>query len=193
MKCPYCGKDTKNNCFKDCRIDSQMTIQVHNCLHCENPIIFILEKENILLQFPKKRFEQIPQRVQTLSPNATIVFEQTLIALSHNLTELIGTGLRKSYEILLFDYLTKIRNIPQENLKNAKLSQMAKLMENTFYATICDKIIRLYGNDAVHRESKHPEVNFEDALNAFMVLCSVIDGEFQIQESLAKLTNQNSP
>ena len=187
MKCPHCGKDTYQNKPQIIPPISNLTVEAHQCLHCRKPIIFILEKSEVLLQFPKKRFEKMPERVQNLSPNATRVFEQTLQATTHNLTEFLGIGLRKSYEILLFDYLTRIRNIPEKQLKNLTLSQMAKLMEDSLYAHICDVILRLYGNDTAHRNKKHPSLTFEDALKSFLVLCETIDGEMRIKEARAKL------
>jgi len=110
-------------------------------------------------------------------------YTQALIAESYNLSEIIGLGFRKAFEILVKDYAIFLN----PNVENTEILQMAlsnvitKYFENTMFKPIFQKITWL-GNDYSHTFNKHESYDVQD-LKRFIKSCvSMIIAQLDIDE-----------
>ena len=181
MKCPYCGKDFA--------IENENTVEwkkliyiITGCIHCKQPVlsIFDLKNETTILSFPSSAFISVPNEIRDLSPTACNIFEQTLHAKSLGLNHLVGPGLRMTLEWLIWDYLTKIKNVPEEELRNKSLKARVDYLGEDNYKLVCANIVRVFGNDEIHL-FKNYNIDVDDAIKVLNALLNNIYAELIIK------------
>lgn len=201
-KCGYCGKDITphliNTCGERGNIHGQrIFVEYHACIHCKKPI-FVLKKTNIptgtnktetILTLPFSQLVDIPQSIINLSPDAVKCYQQALTARAIGFDYTVGAALRISLEILVGDYLEKMKGIPRSKIDAMRLVDQIRAMNcDTIFAAPCASVIRIYGNGVVHFK-KSIEYSQDEAFSAFENLCKVIDLEIQSKA----LSHQHQP
>lgn len=187
-KCPYCGKDNIEHCVTNATANGCI-VEIHRCIHCDRFIFVIKQligaKDYHSLQithyYPTATTVDFPKRIQDLSPNAYKTYEQTIKAKEQGLDMLVGAGLRIALEWLVWDYLVKIKGLPEVDLEKLKLAKRIEKMNSDFYTNVCTRLIRLFGNDSVHI-IKQLDFSTDEVITVFDMLCSLIDNELQIKE-----------
>lgn len=193
-KCPYCGKDTREN-VKIHQYDPvnqiiKYGVELHTCLFCNNPI-FVLKEEywcedkietsKILKYFPPNTSVEYPERTMLLSLKAYEIYKQTLQAKEHGFDLLLGAGMRMAFEQLILDYLVKIKEKSIAELSKMQPAARIKLMDAEYYEKVRMRYLTLYGNDSIHAIQKNnftpDEIN--TAMETYQLLCEQIDHELQ--------------
>lgn len=204
-KCPYCGKDIVPNCknsVSEINKDQKytpgvappqqrgLTLVLHRCIHCKKPIFVVQDetfaggrvlREDIIHYYPTVTNVDFPKRIQDLSPTAYKTYEQTIKAKEQGFDMLVGAGLRIALEWLVWDYLIKIKGLPEADLEKFTLAKRIEQMNSDFYTNVCTRLIRLFGNDSVHI-IKQLDFSTDEVITVFDMLCSLIDNELQIKE-----------
>ena len=197
-KCPYCGKDiAPNRVLRQLSEEYSLCIELHNCIHCEETIVVIERYHEtpmnnyfweIIHVFPSSPAFDFPKRVKELSPNCYKAFEQTMSANSASLDLLVGTGLRIALEWLSWDYLIKIKNFTEKELKPLRLVDRLEKMNSSFYTDVCTKLIRKFGNDSAHIIKKL-DFSVDEVINMFNILCTLINSELDILDAHERLNS----
>ena len=191
-KCPFCHKDIKENMRQ---ASSPVKIgnfyyrsEIHACFHCSMPLFSYREcffpefdeKTRIIQTFPLPTPSvSIPPHVAHLSPDASQTYSQAIQAQEFGYDRLVGAGLRKTLEWLMFDYLVKLKGIPASDLESKRLVDLIKMVaghNQNQYTDICAKLIRLYGNDHVHLFPK-TDLSDDEIITAFQILFEIIEAE----------------
>lgn len=181
-KCPYCGKDfalaNGNRSFDW----GHLYYAIASCIHCNEPVIAILDMRNgkTIHSFPSSAFISVPNEIKDLSPTACSIYEQALQARSLGLDHLVGPGLRMTLEWLIWDYLTKIKNVPEEELKDKSLKARVDYLGEDNYKLVCANIVRVFGNDEIHL-FKNYNIDVDDAIKVLNALLNNIYAELIIK------------
>lgn len=133
----------------------------------------------------------LPNRIKDLSPNAFTAYQQTIKSQNNGYNMLVGAGLRIALEWLVWDYLIKVKNFTEEELKPLRLVDRIKKMDSNFYTNVCTKLIRLFGNDSIHI-IKMLDFSDDEVIEIFNILCTLIDNELSILEVNERL-NSSKP
>ena len=194
-KCPYCGKDNSPKCIETIgkRINAEIGYYAehHSCVHCDMPILVIKEfrwkntlpaGQKIVQHYPCNNFSEYPLRVKKLSPDAFKIFEQTMQAQANGLNTLVGAGLRMTLERLVWDYLTKMQSIPENELQKLNLDKQIERMNVPNYTKVCSHLVRIFGNRVIHI-TKYNNILVEEATVAYLSLCDLIEAELIVKEA----------
>ena len=151
-KCPYCGKDLAIAPDTQASYVQPDLFLIDKCYHCSKPILTVYDSvsNQTALSFPLSSPQPFRPEIQELSPHYCMILKQTLVAKELHLDSLVGPGLRISLEWLLWDYLTKLKNISAEELKHKKLAARTSYLQNDLIKLICADIVRIFGNDTIH-------------------------------------------
>ena len=202
-KCPHCGKDIVENCQTRhlCKAKYKTyATELHLCIHYKEPIFVLLEEHwdgsacrssKRIKYYPETNTADLPENIKALSPEAFRIYQHTIGAHDNNLNTLVGVGLRMALEQLTFDYLTKIKNKSPNNIDEMILVNRIKEMNESIYAQICMKLIRIYGNRAAH-SSKNIDFTIEEIINAFETLCILIDTELTVIDNNTRLEKESN-
>lgn len=135
-------------------------------------------------QFLEKEFSQI---IKDISKNFVIAYNQSFIAEQSELTEICGTGYRKSLEFLIKDYLI---------FKNPKI---AKKIKAEFLGTVIIKRVKniklkevakraaWLGNDETHYERIWIDKDIVDLKKAIDLVVSWIDTDCSTEDFLKSM------
>lgn len=188
-KCPHCGKDLALNTNRKSTTDENIFYEIVHCYHCQKAILFVINPytQEILHTYPAKAFVSLQQEIKDLSPTACEIFEQTMQAKAAGLFHLVGPGIRMSLEWLIWDYLIKIKNIPETELKNKSLYSRLSYLKDDNYKLICANIIRVFGNDEIHL-FKDFNIDTDDAIKILKALFDNIYAELLIKKVNEKLS-----
>ena len=206
-KCPYCGKDIVENRkdyasqetthFTSKVGQKRQVCEIHQCIHCKEYFFVIkdvfhngeiIEATNVILYYPAATAIDFPKRIKELSPTAYKTYEQAIQAKEHGMNMLVGAGLRIALEWLVWDYLIKIKGLPETDIEKLTLAKRIEKMNSDFYTQVCTRLIRLFGNDSVHI-IKQLDFSADEVIEVFDMLCSLIDNELQIKEVNDRLSS----
>lgn len=204
-KCPHCNKDIIENrtqMLYEKPNSSGLILESHRCIHCKNYLLVVKEPlcttdgkifaVRTCFCYPAPNsVNDLPQRIKKLSPNAFTAYQQTINSRNNGYNMLVGAGLRIALEWLVWDYLIKVKNNTEEELKPLRLVDRIKKMDSNFYTTVCTKLIRLFGNDSVHI-IKMLDFSDDEVIEIFNILCTLIDNELSILEANERL-NSSKP
>lgn len=196
-KCPYCGKDTVQDCVSRANDLRGNIVEIHKCIHCSKPIFAIKKiksngtwaEEQLIHYYPTVSSVDFPKRIIELSPTAFKTYEQAIKAKEQGFDILIGAGLRIALEWLVWDYLIKVKGCKEAELENLKLYQRIEKINGNFYTDVCARLIRLFGNDSVHIV-KQLDFSVDEVIEAFEFLCALIDSELKINEVHSRLNKK---
>lgn len=184
--CPKCGLDVKNP-IHNFRFEP-LNVCFFKCPNCNEIFAGLREGHNKYSTVLKVNTStRCPSRIQELSPKAAELYSNSLKAVSVNLYDFAGVGLRMALEQLTWDYLSKFKNIPEDKIPS-NLYQMLQMMDSHIYADICSTVVREFGNDTVHIHRKLPALSLDDAFFAFEKFCEFIDSELHIIDLHKALT-----
>lgn len=131
--------------------------------------------------------------IVNLSPDFTKIYNQTKEAEELGLDELVGIGYRKSLEFLIKDYLIKVQEESEQQIKNMLLGACINKISDNKIQTLA-KGATWIGNDETHYEKRHPDYGVEYIKLFIKTLIEFIVGEYAFKEaqSLINSTNQNN-
>ena len=187
-KCPVCSKDfavTNRPFIYEVRDEKYIFSE---CPHCYGSILSVYNArtKRTIHTYPQNAFVKIQDEIKELSPNACRIFEQALKAGATGLSDLVGAGIRMSLEWLIWDYLIKIKHIPEDELKDKKLYKRLDYLKEDNYKLICANILRVFGNEEIHI-FKDYNINAQDAINVLQALIDNIYAELIIMRVNSKL------
>lgn len=187
-KCPYCGKDFASKETVRFYNGEKYYIEILECIHCRQTVLLVLnpDRTEVLHIFPADYHHDFQPELKELSPNACKVFEETLHANSIGLEYLVGPGIRISLEWLVWDYLTKFKQIPDVELKDKTLFQRLDYFKEDQYKAVCANILRIFGNETIHI-FKNTDINIDEAIKILNILFNNIYAELFIQRVNSKL------
>ncbi len=196
-KCPYCAKDIAENICENHLFppadnkDLGLQMERHKCIHCGKYIyVFRRYVDNKSIPIPHSEIESYypistavpyPERVKYISPVSYAIYQQTCHAREAGLNTLLGAGLRMSLEWLVWDYLIKVQNEPEEELEKLTLAKRINRLQINDDASVCVDIIRIFGNDQIHIK-KLFSLPCETAFAVYNMLLSVLDRKLEMDE-----------
>lgn len=196
-KCPYCGKDITQN-RKSTIGEHNYVVEIHDCVHCREPIFLIYKctqitypikdtRKELVHYYPSAPVTDLPESIRELSPKGYKIFEDTLYAKSLGIENLLGAGIRMALEWVVWDYLIKIKGKTEVELKPLALSKRIQLIDSSqMYTTICANLIRKIGNDSVHI-IQMTNFSVDEGIELFDIFCGLIDNEIKIKKAQEKL------
>lgn len=120
------------------------------CPECKSMFLATINKEKTIIIPSSKYSYNLPQEIKEFSPAFVEIYSQAMQAKFDGLDKLVGMGLRKAYEQLLYDYLINVQKVkPEKGLLNySKQIEIPELLS-------LSNISRWVGNDETHptRES----------------------------------------
>lgn len=187
-KCPYCNKDYIFSHPTATLLLGHLFFVPVSCLHCGEPLmsIYDIEQEKTVNNFPTSSIIEFQQEIKDLSPIACEVLKQTLLAKSLGFNYLVGAGLRKSLEHLIYDYLIKFKKFSENKIKNKTLYERIQLIETDNYKKVCANIVRVFGNGTTHIVNDN-NLEVDDAIKILNILIDSIYAEIFVQNVNAKL------
>lgn len=185
--CPHCGKGIKPSIYYDIKYKDFeygcIKLAILGCPVCKetffadytlcpNP----LTSKNFITNcnlYPNiiDTYQEFDKRIKDISPDFCKIYNQSLAAESNSLTEIVGLGYRKSFEVLVKDYAISLNaNINSEEILKLSLKQtIDKYFKNSDFEPIFRKISWL-GNDHSHTFNKHENYDIND-LKRFIKAC----------------------
>ena len=167
------------------------------CLSCQQHFIakYFGTSGNYQLQYvvpsnsEPQTFDEI---IANISPDFINIYNQSKQAENMGLDELVGIGYRKSLEFLIKDYLIKVKECDENEIKAKTLAQCIRLIEDNKIKTLATGATWI-GNDETHYEPKHPEYGVEHMKLFIKTLVEFIVGEDAFLKALALIDqNQNN-
>ena len=136
---------------------------------------------------PSNPFQSIEfsKRIQEVSPQFSIIYNQAAQAENERLLEICGLGYRKSIEFLVKDYAA--RNNPNDiaTIQAMPLSQcISKYISSKNVQTVASRVVWL-GNDHAHYIVKHTDKDLDDLKALVSLTVKWIDMELETEEVLA--------
>ncbi len=167
-----------------------LNVEIYECPSCGYLQSFerrLFRRERSQLAAPF--IDKIPKRIQNLSTKALKYYRDALSAQGFHLPDLAGVALRMALEALVWDYLLRIKKIPENEIDSKNLYQRIQLMNGSFYTQICTTILRIYGNKIVHLGKDLPPLSLHEAFETYENLCILINNELstlEINDALQK-------
>ena len=125
----------------------------------------------------------IPHEIKDIYPEFYTLYQQSIIAEAHNLTEIMGMGYRKSLEFLVKAYVTKCFPDNENVISHEPLSHsIARIKVPKLQALA--KAACWIGNDETHVERRHPEYGVPEMKTFIRALSYLIVSENVSDESL---------
>lgn len=128
--------------------------------------------------FPTPKFQfDLNDELKILSPRFVEIYSQSMQANLNGQDELVGMGLRKSLEFLVFDFL-KSQNIDFN--EHTTLSQAINKLDKAFRTTA--QVASWIGNDHTHYFVKNSNLNIDSLIKyvktiAYHITACLIDSE----------------
>lgn len=130
--------------------------------------------------------------INQISPQFSVIYNQSKQAEELGLSELVGIGYRKSLEYLVKDYLIQVQQEPEEIIKNLSLGKCIDKIVDSKIQTLARGATWL-GNDETHYEKRHPEYGIDYIKLFIKTLIEYIVGENAFKQAQELInTNQNS-
>lgn len=104
--------------------------------------------------------EMFDEIINQISPQFSVIYNQSKQAEELGLTELVGIGYRKSLEYLVKDYLIQIQHEPEEIIKTLLLGKCIDKIADSKLQTLARGATWL-GNDETHYEKRYPDYGVE--------------------------------
>lgn len=177
-KCPHC--DVASHFVYIYGYKTPMSSALFmRCPSCGHFICLELDSNDISWKmYPHAIFQyDLPEEISNLSPRFVKTYCQSMQAILNSQDELVGLGLRKALELLVFDYL-KNQNI--EISEKTTLSQAIEKLDTTFKSTA--QVASWIGNDSAHYFERNQDLSIEQMVKyvktvAYHINANLIDHE----------------
>ncbi len=175
--CPFCQKHSAFTLLKgyvvegeEPYLDTFKVIMRCNNSVCHEVMIGVFDIDlnvNGYLDFKyieggKQPIKHFSENVSSISPDFIKIFNQSEIAEQQRLTEICGTGFRRSLEFLIKDYAKKTTPDKEDELKKMLLGNcIEKFIDDKKIKAIAKRAAWI-GNDETHYERRWLDKNLED-------------------------------
>ncbi len=141
--------------------------------------------------YPKIPHETVvAAELKDISPTFYEIYNQAMIADNHNLTQLVGVGLRKSLEFLIKDYCMTTHPTEQAEIKKNNLSQIIKTyLKHSTFREIVEKTVWL-GNDETHYHRQWKTKDIDDLKNLLHITQHYLLMEIEANKYICDMSNK---
>ena len=174
--CPHCNVASHFNDIYGYQQNGNTAILLI-CPNCGHYVC--IENYKFLLQtFPTPKFQfDLNNELSQLSPRFVSIYCQSMQAKLNNQNELVGIGLRKALEFLIFDFL-KFQSIDFN--EHTTLSQAINKLDKSFKTTA--QVASWIGNDNTHYFVKNQDLDIDCLIKyvktiAYHISACLIDAE----------------
>lgn len=197
IKCPTTGcNNTLGNLRISWNLLHELLMWAHaNCSACNELIRYYLinppkndtnegRRQSLLYVYPAPPLfdDQVPEKVQILSPAFIQIYTQAVMAEKLKLNELTGMGYRKALEFLIKDYLVSKFPDKEHEIKAKYLVPCIKeYIEDTRIKGMAERAAWL-GNDETHYFRKWQDKDLEDLKSLLRLTLHWLHMEFLTQE-----------
>lgn len=156
--CPFCHKHQKAQAEQAYLIDASLAKAIFRCTNTEcNEVFSCLYTRNTnghyefaYYETGSPKFEDFGSDIETISEKFIQIFNEALVAESHNLSEISGVGFRKALEFLIKDYCSLLNKADKEKIIKMTLANVIKTYINEpRIQSIAQRAVWL-GNDETH-------------------------------------------
>lgn len=133
---------------------------------------------------PHEQFQstQFSERIQKVSPQFAVIYNQAAQAENEGLTEICGLGYRRAVEFLVKDFVISKKPEVTEHVLNMPLVQCIKeYIENENVKHVAARVVWL-GNDHAHYVPKHTDKDLSDLKALVSLTVKWIDMELETEE-----------
>lgn len=109
-----------------------------------------------------------------------------MTAKNQGLNELVGMGLRKALEFLIYDYIKNVLALEPAKTLEKRIEQIDVRNVN-----VNSTLVRWVGNDNTHVEIKHPEFSIEEMIASIDLIVYYLYAEYKSKEVAKKITPQS--
>lgn len=196
IKCPVCR--TKSP-FEFCgdgvgKYDDEINYIVQ-CCSCDS---FLLARFRYYKQddhlgfvdvFPYGTYKNtFPSDFAEVSKRFINTYEQAMTAKELHLDELVGMGLRKALEFLIYDYIKNVLAIEPAKTLEKRIEQI-KIQNIDVNGTL----VRWVGNDHTHVELKHPEFTIDEMIQSIDLIVYYLYAEYKSKKVAEKIKVPQPP
>lgn len=128
-----------------------------------------------------------PLTIERISPNFVEIYDQALVAESHNLFQLVGIGLRKSLEFLIKDFA--VSEYPDKEIEIRGTLLGSCINEYVIDASVkeCAKRATWLGNDETHYVRKWEDKDINDLKLLVKLTVNWIDNVLLTKQYIAEM------
>lgn len=171
--CPHCGHETHFNCLFGKQVDKNIGFLLH-CAGCDSFICCEL-KNGTSYVYPARKIEfDLDANLKDVSPRFVEIYRQAMQAKESGLSELVGMGLRKALEFLIFDYLSL--TTAKEELQGLTLTQAIEKSDIRLKSTAT--LSSWIGNDNTHYFPRNPDLTIELLISYVRSVASHINSQY---------------
>lgn len=171
--CPHCHRKIHPKLHISVHLETDVnTIQtIFQCTHQSCQQVFIASYSNFGVSEPWMLFDvapmtqqkiQFPESIEQLSPSFVQIYNQAIKAESIKLDQIVGIGIRKSFEFLIKDFAILENKHDEEAIKKLQLAECIKIYINDQNIKECAKRAVWLGNDETHYVRKWEERDISD-------------------------------
>lgn len=173
--CPICHRSIHPKNIINCILTQRELVQgIFRCTSQECEEIFIATYKiesmqrsplpcsfkGIAPKIPQKH--EFPQNIQDVSPSFIDIYNQVIAAEAIDLTEMVGTGLRKALEYLIKDFLIHQNSSKEQEIKKAFLGKCINDYIEDQNIKKCAERAAWLGNDETHYTRKWEDKDVTD-------------------------------
>lgn len=192
IECPDCGN--KNSFEFPCN-GIGIGGEINYIVKCQNCKKFFIAKyfsheigtykyeQTFSAIYPSGKFKhKFPQEIENISSKFIEIYQQAMTAKNQGLNELVGIGLRKAIEFLIYDYIKNVLALePAKTLEN-RIKQI-----NVQNVNVHSTLVRWVGNDNTHVEIKHPEFSIAEMIKSIDLVVYYLFAEYKSKEIAEKI------
>lgn len=182
--CPHCGHETHFKGLYGKRVDETIGFLLH-CAGCDSFICCEVKGETSFV-YPARKIEfDLDANLKDVSPRFVEIYRQAMQAKESGLSELVGMGLRKALEFLIFDYLSL--TTAKEELQGLTLAQAIEKSDIRLKSTAI--LSSWIGNDNTHYFPRNPDLTIELLISYVRSVASHINSQY-LDLKAAKLISE---
>ena len=172
-RCPHCGHETHFQCLYGKQLDANIGFLLH-CAGCDS-FICCEVKGGSPFVYPARKVEfDLDQSLNEVSPRFVEIYRQAMQAKESGLFELVGMGLRKALEFLIFDYLSL--TTAKEELQGLTLAQAIEKSDIRLKSTAT--LSSWIGNDNTHYFPRNPDLATDLLISYVRSVASHINSQY---------------
>jgi len=198
IECPACSN---KNSFEFLNHGIGENTEINYIVKCQNCKKFFIakyfneqidsrnHKQTFLSIYPSSKFKHsFPNDIIEISPKFVEIYEQALTAKRYELNELVGLGLRRAFEFLIYDYIKNVLALEPAKTLEKRIEQI-KVQNIDVNGTL----IRWVGNDHTHVEPKHPEFTIDEMIESIDLIVYYLYAEYRSKKIAEKIKVPQPP
>lgn len=129
--------------------------------------------------------------ISNISPGFTLIYNQSLVAESQRLTEIVGAGLRKALEFLVKDYVIKSNPEEKDKIEKEFLGVVIESRVKNPNVKAAAKRAAWLGNDEIHYVRKWTDKDVADMKRMIELTINWIELEELTGQALAEMPDSS--